>query len=201
MPRKQPRRKRGATRIFEILTPRWSAKPPQIAKSNEISMIWPISSAAVLAAHKPDLRVLKTRRKVAKRSLELQVCRGRAALPARQHQIFHFRPLFPGSWSGGLSQPMGEVAQKGAKGGSETLFAQRRVLGRTRAADHDFDGNFGISRVGREPEPETCQIVADLLEIYWKSKGRANRPDHPRPNEGCWRAQTAPNAFFWPRFA
>ena len=164
-------------------------------------MIWPISSAAVLAAHKPDSRVLKTRRKVAKRSLKLQVCRGRAALPARQQKFFIFRPLFPGSCSGPFHSLWGKGGSKGAKGGSETLFAQSRDLGRTRATDHDFDGNFAISRVGREPEPKTCQILADLLKIYRKSKGEGESARPPSANEGFWRAQTAPNACFWPRFA
>ena len=91
-------------------------------------------------------------------------------------EIFHFSATFSWVLVRGLSQPMGEVAQKGAKGGSETLLAQRRVLGRTRAADADFDRIFAISRVGRESEPKTCQILADLLEIYSKSKGRALDP-------------------------
>ena len=52
----------------------------------------------------------------------------------------------------------------GSKRREKQLFAQSRGLGQTWAADADFERNFAIFRVGREPEPKTCQILADLLQ-------------------------------------
>ena len=72
--------------------------------------------------------------------------------------------------------PFAAYGTGGSKRREKQLFAQSRVLGQTRAADADFDRNFAISRVGREPEPKTCQILADLLKIFRKSKGRGLDP-------------------------
>ena len=59
---------------------------------------------------------------------------------------------------------------------------------RERAADADFDRNFAISRVGREPEPKTCQVLADLLKIYRKSKGGVST--EPSSAEGRFLARS-----------
>ena len=125
--RKQPRRRRCATRIFEILTPTWSAKIAKIAKSKEISMIWAFSTRPLLAAHEPDLRVLTSRRKVAKSFLKLQVGRGRGALPARQQKLFIFRPLFSGSWSGALPS-LWEGWPKKARKGPRKHFSRKAAF-------------------------------------------------------------------------
>ena len=87
--------------------------------------------------------------------------------------IFQFSATFAWALVRALSQPMGKVAQKGAKGGSETLFAQSRVLGRTRAADADFDRIFAISRDAGSPAPKTCQLSAKPIG---KVRGRGLDP-------------------------
>ena len=88
--------------------------------------------------------------------------------PPASRNFSFFGHFFLGPGQG----PFTAYGTGGSKRREKQLFAQSRDLGRTRAADHDFDGNFAISRVGREPEPKTCQILADLLKIYRKSKGR-----------------------------
>ena len=164
-------------------------------------MIWPFSTPA--RSRRTQVRFARFKNETKSRQALSQAAglQGARCLARPPADIVHFSATFSWVLVRALSQPMGKVAQKGAKGGSETLFAQSRVLGRTRAADADFDRIFAISRDAGSPAPKPCQISAFSLQTYGKSKGRGLRPDHPRPEEGFWRAQTAPSAFFWPRFA
>ena len=102
----------------------------------------------------------------------MQVWRGRGGSPARQQKFFIFGHFLLGPGQG----PFTAYGTGGSKRREKQLFAQSRALGQTRAADADFDENFAISRAGREPEPKTCQILADLLKIYRKVRARGLDP-------------------------
>ena len=80
--------------------------------------------------------------------------------PPASRNFSFFGHFFLGPGQGPFSAYIGRVAQKGAKGPLETLFAQSRVLGQTRAADADFDRIFAISRDAGSPAPKTCQLSA-----------------------------------------